>query len=84
MNEPVPRECRDRLGVFRLPARDDGAKRLCPALAEGALERSLPALRLEAAPARRTAAGERADLATWDPRETDGLADVHERLRGGR
>ena len=60
----------------------DQAKRRRTPLAERALERSLAARRLVASAPRRTVLGQRTGVAAWNTCDTDGRAEIHERLRG--
>ena len=84
LDESVARERGDRLAVELLHAPlVGGHEPQCSraALPERALERPLPAQRLEAAPAGGAAFRERADAAARHAREADRLAEVHQRLR---
>src|SRR5262249_5018732 len=86
LDETVTGERVDRLCVElrqRLFRRCDEAQRAGAPLAERAFEPRLLPQRLRAAPARRTASGERTDPAARDAREADGRPEIHQRLAGG-
>src|SRR5262249_21468980 len=63
--------------------RSDEAKGAAAPLAERPLEARLAARRREAAALRGACRGERTSRAAGDPRQADGRAEIHERMRGG-